>query len=233
MHPVRRLAAAKAGSVDNFAVPRGFPQSRAPRAENVGCPTKLEACRSESPLMAPRPRATSRLMRPPARSSVMSAALGLSAVDAFVKQRALADAMALEGALADGDIISVVTAGRGSTPDPTKAVLSIHVVGGPDSGLVWSLPRGRLILGREPNCDLRLRDPDVSRRHAAVEVSGGAITVTDLGSTNGCTIDEAALATDRTRGRRDTCCGSDLRCYFSSTPASAQRRFGAKAVRGS
>ena len=40
---------------------------------------------------------------------------------------------------------------------------------------------------------VRLDDPDVSRRHVAVQVGGGAITVADLGSTNGSRLDEAVL----------------------------------------
>jgi hypothetical protein len=45
---------------------------------------------------------------------------------------------------------------------------------------------GELVLGREQgSADLVLNDPGVSRRHAAVRAQGGAITVEDLGSSNG------------------------------------------------
>jgi hypothetical protein len=45
---------------------------------------------------------------------------------------------------------------------------------------------GELVLGRERgSADLVIDDPGISRRHAAVRALGGAITVEDLGSSNG------------------------------------------------
>jgi hypothetical protein len=45
---------------------------------------------------------------------------------------------------------------------------------------------GELVLGREPGAaGLLLEDPGISRRHAAVRERAGAITVEDLGSSNG------------------------------------------------
>jgi pSer/pThr/pTyr-binding forkhead associated (FHA) protein len=45
---------------------------------------------------------------------------------------------------------------------------------------------GELVIGREPgSADLVVDDPGISRRHAVVRAFGGAITVEDLGSSNG------------------------------------------------
>ncbi|HEY2307240.1 MAG TPA: FHA domain-containing protein, partial [Streptosporangiaceae bacterium] len=38
-----------------------------------------------------------------------------------------------------------------------------------------------LTVGREPNCDVRLDDPHVSRTHAALERRDGTVYVQDLG----------------------------------------------------
>ena len=52
--------------------------------------------------------------------------------------------------------------------------------------------RDELELGRE--CDgLLLTDPEVSRRHVGLEVKGGTLTVHDLGSTNGTTMNGVLL----------------------------------------
>jgi two-component system response regulator AtoC len=54
----------------------------------------------------------------------------------------------------------------------------------------WAVPlaMGRsYVLGRAPECDVAIDDPSVSRRHALLTVSG-RITVEDLGSTNGISI---------------------------------------------
>jgi len=44
---------------------------------------------------------------------------------------------------------------------------------------------GEIVLGRDPDCDLPLPNPNVSWRHAAISVDGGQITLRDLGSRNG------------------------------------------------
>jgi S-DNA-T family DNA segregation ATPase FtsK/SpoIIIE len=69
------------------------------------------------------------------------------------------------------------------------AVLSVQVVGGPAAGRVLPFERGRLTIGRADGNDLTLPDPDVSRRHADIDVSGSAIAIHDLGSTNGTWLD--------------------------------------------
>src|SRR5262249_43817669 len=48
----------------------------------------------------------------------------------------------------------------------------------------------RITVGRSADADVPLDDPDVSRLHCAVTVTAdGRISVTDLGSTNGTTLD--------------------------------------------
>ncbi|MCF6526546.1 FHA domain-containing protein, partial [Streptomyces sp. JJ36] len=75
---------------------------------------------------------------------------------------------------------------------PARARL--HVVAGPDAGGVHLLQGGRVTLGRSADADVTLDDPDVSRLHCAITVTdGGAVTVTDLDSTNGTAVDGAAV----------------------------------------
>jgi ABC-type multidrug transport system ATPase subunit len=56
-----------------------------------------------------------------------------------------------------------------------------------DDGSWQDFPLGKteIVLGRGAECDLRLEDADVSRRHAILSVEHGALRLTDLGSTNG------------------------------------------------
>jgi EmrB/QacA subfamily drug resistance transporter len=44
---------------------------------------------------------------------------------------------------------------------------------------------GSRLLGRDPECDMTLDDPEVSWRHARVAATDGRVTIEDLGSTNG------------------------------------------------
>lgn len=54
------------------------------------------------------------------------------------------------------------------------------------SGHRWNLPEGVCVVGRDDGLDLSLAgESTVSRRHAEIVRSGGALSVRDLGSTNG------------------------------------------------
>ncbi len=52
---------------------------------------------------------------------------------------------------------------------------------------------GRALVGQSPACELRLDDRTVSRRHAAVELVGTRVRITDLGSTNGTFVNGIAI----------------------------------------
>jgi pSer/pThr/pTyr-binding forkhead associated (FHA) protein len=63
-------------------------------------------------------------------------------------------------------------------PEPPQVALTVdgtrHEVAGP-----------RALLGRSKECDVRLSDPNVSRRHAEVRLEGSNYWIVDLDSTNG------------------------------------------------
>lgn len=66
-------------------------------------------------------------------------------------------------------------------------------------GLRHPVASGRLVIGRGSTADLKIDDPGISRNHAEVRVAGMSVSVHDLGSTNGITVDgrrvnEAQLA---------------------------------------
>ena len=48
-----------------------------------------------------------------------------------------------------------------------------------------NLPLGEIIIGRGPECYLRVDEPMVSRRHARLRVTANSVSVEDLGSRNG------------------------------------------------
>ncbi|BDH03529.1 FHA domain-containing protein [Streptomyces seoulensis] len=103
-----------------------------------------------------------------------------------------------EPPLVDGAVLSL---GAPAAPEPhpelDDAPTQLHVVAGPDAGGVHLLHGGRITVGRSADADVPLDDPDVSRLHCAVTVTAeGRVTVTDLDSTNGTTLDGARV-TDR------------------------------------
>ncbi len=67
---------------------------------------------------------------------------------------------------------------------------------GPRPGHEHMLQHGVLIIGRGEGADVELPSPDVSRRHAEIEVDLEGATIRDLGSKNGVEIGEVAVAGD-------------------------------------
>lgn len=76
--------------------------------------------------------------------------------------------------------------------------------GGPPLRLIETSPDAgrelvvdeRLTIGRD-GCDVNLSDPLISRRHAALSTDGGALSISDLGSSNGTFVNGRAIADER------------------------------------
>lgn len=62
-------------------------------------------------------------------------------------------------------------------------------------GQVFTLDRDRVVLGRGPGVDLAFVDPEMSRQHAAIEISGQGLRIRDLGSTNGILLNDKRVQT--------------------------------------
>jgi two-component system, NtrC family, response regulator AtoC len=86
------------------------------------------------------------------------------------------------------------TAADGSRDAPGATGAYVLVVGG-GTMVTRLLPaEGELVLGRDPDCDLKLDHPRISRRHAKLIASGGGVRIEDLGSTNGLKVGGAQFA---------------------------------------
>ena len=110
----------------------------------------------------------------------------------------------------------------------------LNVIEGPDNGQSFTLDASqptRTLIGQSPACEIRLSDREVSRRHAALELVGRRLRLTDLGSTNGTFVDGVAVVEALLRGDEIVRLGSTaLRVEpVSSAPAAtlpAATRFG-------
>jgi predicted Zn finger-like uncharacterized protein len=67
---------------------------------------------------------------------------------------------------------------------PVDQAVALAVIEGPARGQVFRLSKPRVVVGRS-GADIVLYDPEVSRKHCAIEVHGSAATLIDLGTTNG------------------------------------------------
>ncbi len=85
--------------------------------------------------------------------------------------------------------------GVGTEPVPTYALI---VSQGPQKGRRWTLSPGVTWVGRHPYSDIALDHITVSRRHCRLRLDTTGLSIEDLGSTNGCyvndkVVEEAAL----------------------------------------
>ena len=67
---------------------------------------------------------------------------------------------------------------------------------------------GRILVGQSPACELRIADPELSRRHAAFEPLGARLKVTDLDSTNGTFVNGVGVVAAFLRGGEEVRMGA-------------------------
>ena len=68
---------------------------------------------------------------------------------------------------------------------PGRKYLTLNFEAGPHAGSEFVIRKRSVTVGRSLDNDLVLDSPDVSRRHARLDLNGAALMLTDLGSTNG------------------------------------------------
>lgn len=67
---------------------------------------------------------------------------------------------------------------------PQGKAIALSVIAGPSRGLVYSIEKPRVVLGRA-DADVILNDKEISRWHCAIEIKGDVIRLRDMDSTNG------------------------------------------------
>ncbi len=69
-----------------------------------------------------------------------------------------------------------------------KPQIMLTVLAGPEQGQIFKIARPTTTLGRSNTCEIVLSDPLCSRQHAQIILGMGGITLKDMGSTNGTTL---------------------------------------------
>ncbi len=70
-------------------------------------------------------------------------------------------------------------------PLPKDQRFSLAVIAGSQAGSVFPITKPRIYLGRGSAMDVQIKDSEVSRKHAMLEVRQGKVVLVDLGATNG------------------------------------------------
>ena len=91
----------------------------------------------------------------------------------------------------------------GSTSEePIRASLNIphvmqsrlHVIKGPQIGMVYELPKKEQVIGRNPHCGIFLNDMTVSRKHARIYWDQDSFVIEDTNSFNGLWVNGRAVS---------------------------------------
>ena len=170
------VAAACASTAAPLAAARG--------AAGPELPPRLAGPRPSPPVAAPARPGPAPVALPPARPAAPRRPWSAGAIAAMAT-------VALPARLRTM-VVGTVRTGRPSPGPAARAVLVVDDAAG--SGLTDTDLEGRMELGRDPACDVVVDHPSVSWRHLAlVPDHSGRWTVTDLGSTNGTTVDDARV----------------------------------------
>ncbi|MBI4466712.1 MAG: zinc-ribbon domain-containing protein [Acidobacteria bacterium] len=89
---------------------------------------------------------------------------------------------------------TIVSKKGGGLQLPADKRVALSVTQGALKGKVFTVSKARVVLGRQ-GTDIVVDDPEVSRKHCAVEVRGTTALLVDLGSTNGTFVNENRVET--------------------------------------
>lgn len=74
----------------------------------------------------------------------------------------------------------------------------LEATNGSHKGQRYKLKKSTLF-GRSEHCDVQLQDEKISRQHARLDIIGGALKITDMGSANGCYINNNRVTSSYAR----------------------------------
>ncbi len=69
-------------------------------------------------------------------------------------------------------------------PNSLPPEVYLEILNGDREGEIFAITRKTVTIGRDPQCDLHLADPYVSRKHCQIVFRGDHFTMMDLGSLN-------------------------------------------------
>jgi|SRR5688572_5853576 DNA-binding winged helix-turn-helix (wHTH) protein len=144
-----------------------------------------------------------------------------------LQERLWPDTFVVEKNLAN--LIGEIRAAIGDDPSNPRFIRTVHRFGyafrepassaasSPDAGrrggvsflVKWAAGRvplgeGTHVIGRDPDVEILLDSPGVSRRHARITIAGGSATIEDLGSKNGTFVGDERLERARSLDDGDT-----------------------------
>jgi FHA domain-containing protein len=101
-------------------------------------------------------------------------------------------------------------------PEPEREVVTLTV-----AGRKQEISAPRVVLGRSRECDVRIADVNISRRHAELRQEGATYWIKDLGSTNGVVVNGRQVERERLRDGDRITLGSTEIVFERKLPSGA------------
>lgn len=98
---------------------------------------------------------------------------------------------------------------------PANLRISVAILSGNDAGAVFQITEPITVIGRT-GCDIVLNDPEVSRRHARIEIRDTNFSLRDLKSTNGTYINEQHIQVAPLENRTEFRIGSTIMMFLTT-----------------
>ncbi len=76
-----------------------------------------------------------------------------------------------------------------------------------------SISKEEFLIGRGPDCDLRVNDDDISRHHCLIRLRGNEATLSDLGSSNGTFVNSKRVLSQVALASGDEICLGKCRFF--------------------
>ena len=117
----------------------------------------------------------------------------------------------------EGELLSDSGKMRLGAPElPAGKRASLAVLSGPEQGKMIPLDRPRMVIGRS-DAEIILEDPEISRRHAVLEIYGDRLVVRDLNSTNGTFIGDRKITAEQVENHEEFRVGSSRMMFIVTT----------------
>ena len=120
----------------------------------------------------------------------------------------------------EGDFLSESGKMRMGAPAlPEGKRVSLAILSGPQQGDVIVLDQPRMVIGRS-EAEIVLDDPEISRRHAVLEIYDERFLVRDLNSTNGTYVGDHKITAEELGNQEEFRVGTSRMMFIVTTPES-------------
>lgn len=125
----------------------------------------------------------------------------------------------------EGDSTRVRGSSKSKEKIPDRYTASVVIIEGHAQGMEYPISKTYTVIGRDSSADITIKDPLVSRQHAAIMYEDGIFSLKDLESTNGTLFNGKMIQAVRLRNRDKFMLGDTILQFILVDSSSARKVF--------